>query len=669
MGRQPVGQTHARASRYLSPMRRLSRTVRLLSALALVVLLFAAWTEANRPVVGPHGRLALSLFRSGLDSLPVLKGDYFWTSGRCAGCHGRDLLGEASIDPATGHDVNVVNDWRSSLMANSARDPFFRAKLDHEVLVNPDHAEGLSNKCLSCHAPMAMHEERMAGRPPFTIAMLDTSVLASDGVSCLACHMQSPGPAGQRFSGDVLFDSARVYGPYADDQINPNIMEFFVGLTPGFGDHIVNSEVCAGCHTLITQTVDLDGNYTGDEFVEQATYHEWKNSVYSANGTQCNTCHLPRIEGPVILAAEYAFLNGQTPFGLHHLVGGNVHMLELMKENREALGVPATEAQFDSTIARSRALLTQRTLDIDVDLVDRTTDTAFFDVRFQNRAGHRFPSGYPSRRAFVRLVVRDALGDTVFVSGDFDADHEVVGHDAVYEPHYDVIRHEDEVQIYELVMGDVNADPTTVLERAKQPLKDNRLVPLGFLTSHPSYDTTRIAGNVLSDADFNRTLLNEEGSGTDVVHYHVPLNGTTSALYATAEVYYQSMPPAWNAEMFSFHSARIDTFRTMLSESDGTPILVAADSVALGPLGVAQRPNERFNVMPNPTADGTIDIRHPASDAVEVLAVYAADGRAVPVRPTRRAGGWRVDLPVAAGVYFVHLRVNGAAVLQRVVRQ
>lgn len=650
-------------------MPRLPRSVRLLLAVVTVVLVFAGWTEANRPVLGPHGRLALTLYRSGLDSLPVLQGDYFWTSGRCAGCHGRDLLGEASIDPATGHDVNVVDDWRSGIMANSARDPFFRAKLDHEVLVNPGHSDALSNKCLSCHAPLAMHEERMAGRPPFTLAMLDTSVLASDGVSCLACHMQSPGPAGNYFSGDVHFDSARVYGPYADDQINPAIMEFFVGLTPGFGEHIVNSEVCAGCHTLITQTVDLDGNYTGDRFVEQATYHEWKNSVYSTNGTQCNTCHMPRIAGPVILAAEYAFLNGQTPFGLHHLVGGNKHMLEIMKANREALAIPATEAQFDSTIARTDRLLTQRTLDVDVTLEERTSDTAYFRVHLQNRAGHRFPSGYPSRRAFVRFVVRTAGGDTLFVSGAFDSTHEVIGHDATHEPHYDVIRTSDEVQIYELVMGDVNGNETTVLERAKAPLKDNRLVPLGFLTSHPSYDTTRLAGGVLDDPDFNRNLQNEEGSGTDAVHYHVVLNGNTQALFATAEVFYQTMPPAWNAEMFAFQSARIDSFRTMLGESDGTPILVAADSVALGPLGVTQRPAERLVVLPNPTMDGLVEIRQNADDQVEYMALYDVRGNLIDARPERRANGWRLRLPDTPGVYFVHLRVNGAAVLQRVVRR
>lgn len=634
-----------------------------------VVLLFAAWTEANRPVLGPHGNLELALFRSTTDSLPVLQSTWFWTSGRCAGCHGRDLLGEASIDPATGHDVNVVSDWRSTLMGNSARDPFFRAKLDHETLVNPGHADAISNKCLSCHAPLAVYEELLSERPPFTHAMLDTSVLASDGVSCLACHMQSTEGTGSFFSGVLRFDSARAYGPYAEDQINPAIMQAFVGITPGFGAHMVNSAVCAGCHTLITETIDLEGNLTGDEFVEQATYHEWKNSIYSASGTQCNTCHMPRIEGPIILAAEYTFLNPQTPFGLHHLAGANVHMLEIMKANRVALGIPATEAQFDSTIARTKAMLNQRSLDVDVDLIDRTSDTVYFDVRLLNRAGHRFPSGYPSRRAFVEFVVLDANNDTVFASGTIDDSYEVIGHDISYEPHYNTIRRPDEVQIYELVMGDVNGDPTTVLERAKDPLKDNRLVPMGFSTTHTSYDTTRIAGLALSDPDFNRNDLNEEGSGTDVVHYHAPVTGVDGALRAVARVYYQPLPPAWNAEMFAFNSARIDTFRTMLDASDGTPTLVASDSLGIAPLGMEEAAGERIAVYPNPSVDGRVVLHASDKDRVEVLALFDARGRQVPLQPQRSGNTWRIQLPATTGMYYLHLRVNGMPLLKRMVRQ
>lgn len=650
-------------------MVRFPRSLRLSFTVVVVVLLFAAWTEATRPVRGPHGRLALSLYRSGLDSLPVLQSLYFSTAGRCAGCHGHDLLGQASMDPATGHDVNVVGDWRSTMMANSARDPYFQAKLDHEVLVNPAHHDVLSNKCLSCHAPLAVHEARMAGHPPFTLAMLDTSILAQDGVSCMSCHAQSPTTAGLAFNGEMGFDSARIYGPYHEDQINPNIMQFFVGLTPGYGEHIVNSTVCAGCHTLITQTVDLSGNPTGDEFVEQATYHEWKNSVYSTNETHCNTCHMPRIDGPVVLAAEYAFLNPQTPFGLHHLVGGNVQMLEILKANRELLAIPATEAQFDSTIARTHALLTQRTLDLTIALEDRSTDTAFFAVRLENRAGHRFPSGAPARRAFVRFVVRNAAGDTLFVSGALDAEHEVIGHDTGYEPHHDVIHDPGQVQIYELVMGDVTGNATTILERAKEPLKDNRLVPLGFTTTHPSYDTTRLAGHVLDDPDFNRSLLNEEGSGTDVIHYHVALNGDHSALTATAEVFFQAVPPGSIREMLTHHSERIDRFRTMMQLSDATPIRVAVDSMALGPLGVPLQDRHRIVVLPNPTPDGVVEIRHAREDRVEFAAAFDVRGQAVAVSPTHTTGLLRLHLPTTPGMYLVHLRVNGTSLLQRIVRR
>lgn len=632
-----------------------------------VVLLFAGWSEANRPVHGPHSALELALFRSTTDSLPVVQSGYFWTSGRCAGCHGRDLLGQTSIEPGTGRDINVVNDWRSSIMANSARDPFFRAKLDHEQLVNPELGEVIGVKCLKCHAPLAVYEEQLSGHPPFTTAMLDTSVLASDGVSCLACHMQGPNGTGTTFSGELHFDSAHVYGPYSDDEIEPSIMQNFVGFTPGYGEHIVNSEVCAGCHTLITETVDMEGVPTGDAFVEQATYHEWKNSVYPAAGTMCNTCHMPRIEGPIILAAEYAFLNPQTPFGLHHLAGANVHMLEILKAQREVLGIPATEVQFDSTIARTRAMLTQRTLDIDLDLDDRTSDTAYFSVRLENRAGHRFPSGYPSRRAFIQFVVTNALGDTVFKSGTVDGTYEVLGHDANYEPHYNVITAPDQVQIYEMVMGDVNDNVTTVLERAKRPLKDNRLVPLGFVTSHPSYDTTLIAGMALVDPDFNRNALNEEGSGSDIVHYHLPVFGYDGPLFASARVFYQPMPPKWNDEMFAHSSALINTFRDMLDASDGTPTLVAVDSIGIGALGMQNRNLTEVTVLPNPTENGWINIL--AEERIDAITVFDARGKMVVVNSERMDRRYRIQLPEASGLYFVQVRVGEKVVLKRVLRR
>ncbi len=646
---------------------RFSKPVLFLLGAIMIVVLFAGWSEANRPVKGPHSHLELALLHAGRD-IPWVTGTYFATATRCSGCHGHDAQGLASLD-ADGNDVNVYDDWRSTMMANSARDPFFRAKMSHEGLVNPAHQEALENKCLSCHAPMGVHEERMLGHEPFTAAMLDTSALGLDGVSCLSCHMQSPGSAGSFFSGDLQFDSARVYGPYAEDQINPNIMAEFVGWTPGFGEHMVDSRNCAGCHTLITETVDLEGAYTGDVFVEQSTYHEWKNSIYSATGVHCNTCHLPRIYEPIILAAEYAFLDPQSPFGKHHMVGGNVHMLEILKANRDLLGIDATEAQFDSTIARTERMLQHSTLDINLSMTDRDADTVRYAVKLENRAGHRFPSGYPSRRAFIEFVVLDAMNDTVFKSGILRSDLEVEGRDEFFEPHYELISDPSQVQIYELVMGDVNGNETTVLERAKTPIKDNRLVPLGFSMSHISYDTTLIAGAALSDANFNRNEMGIEGSGSDIVHYHVPLNGTTSALQAFARVYYQPVPPGWNAEMFSHSSAEIDAFRNMLDANDGTPTLVVADSLMLGPVGIHQRLEDGLVIHPNPAEDGWINITGEGASTVELVSLHDASGRKHPLNSERHARGWRIELPASPGVYMLVMKIEDRTVLKRIIRR
>ncbi len=650
--------------------------VQVLGVLMGVMLVLVGWTEATAPRFGPHSALDMLTLRdqrSSSDGLVVQYSTFFATAGRCSGCHGHDTLALA-MTSENGTDVNVSDDWRSTMMGNSARDPFFLAKVSHEVQVNPAHQVAIENKCLGCHAPLGMHEERMLGHAPFTIAMLDTSVMGHDGVSCLACHQQQPDSAGRFFSGDLHFgpephhdgdSSARVYGPYPDDEINAAIMTFFVGFRPGFGQHIQDGRVCAGCHSLITETLDLDGNATGGHFVEQATWHEWKNSIYPADlQTSCRGCHMPRIDDAIVLASEYAFLNGHSPFGEHHLAGGNTFMLKLLKNHIADLGIPATATQFDSTIARTLRNL-HKSVDLSLALTDRTPDTAYIDAHLINRIGHKFPSGYPSRRAFVQVIALNATGDTLFQSGRWDSTNELYGHDAGYEPHHDVITQGDQVQIYELVMGDVNNNVTTTLERAASPLKDNRLVPQGFSTTSPFYDTTRIAGVPTSDIDFNHDALGVEGNGGDIVHYHIAMNGYTGALHVHAHVYYQPVPPLWNQEMFGFHSAPIDTFRTLYQEADGTPELVTSDTLFDNSIGInARGSSEGVRAFPNPTMDGTVLIT--GSD-IERITVYDVAGRETQVSTQRRANGWRCELPDAAGVYNIVITTPRGDRLLRVV--
>jgi len=79
--------------------------------------------------------------------------DLFLTSYRCKGCHGFDPAGIANVTLA-GIDINLFDDWETSMMGLAGVDPLWRAKVRHESLVNPAHADELQTLCTSCHAPM-----------------------------------------------------------------------------------------------------------------------------------------------------------------------------------------------------------------------------------------------------------------------------------------------------------------------------------------------------------------------------------------------------------------------------------------------------------------------------------------------------------------------------------
>src|SRR5690606_40075326 len=60
-------------------------------------------------------------------------------------------------------------------------------------------------------------------------------------------------------------------------------------------------------------------------------------------------------------------------------------------------------------------------------------------------SGHKFPTGFPSRRAWLHVTLTDAAGEVVFESGAWTEEGKVVGDDhdadpARYEPHHALIR-------------------------------------------------------------------------------------------------------------------------------------------------------------------------------------------------------------------------------------
>ncbi|MFT4679313.1 MAG: hypothetical protein ACI84C_002218 [Flavobacteriales bacterium] len=641
-----------------------------LFAIALVLVIANLAFVDQKEASTFHSWEELMQIRGGSSiDLPQGTNSLFTGSGRCAGCHGHDPNLNAGYT-AEGVDVNLVDDWRATMMANAAKDPFWRAKVSHEVAVNPQHQDILEDKCTSCHASQGHFAAHFDGDEFYSIAEMTLDSLALDGVSCSSCHQQREEGIGQSFSGELVFDNDTIYGPYGNDPDEDPIfeqpMQSFVGYTPVYGGHIGESELCAGCHTLVTNTVDLEGEPTGGTFTEQATYHEWVNSVYNneQNDGECQSCHLPQLDEPIVISANYAFLPGREPYGQHFLTGANSFMLEVLKENIPELGIWATEEQFDVAIERTISQLQNQSVTIELSELGVDIDSAYYELKLTNLAGHKFPSGYPSRRAYIEFLALEEDGDTLFSSGVLQSNYEVNGQNGTYEPHYDLITDEEQVQIYEMVMADVNGDVTTVLERADVPIKDNRLVPLGFSSDHYNYDTTLVAGLALNDPNFN--FEGAEGSGTDRIEYHFPLEDYAGTISIKARLWYQTAPPKWNDEMFAYSTPEIEAFEemywevgpapVMVDEEVTTMVIVHADEVVL---------DSNPSIYPNPTSDSVnIDAR---GDMIELIQVYNASGLLVQEsRPN--SVGTRLKLNVGQGIYFLRIKTTNGVHLTEVVK-
>lgn len=546
-----------------------------------VILLFLM-TILNHPAksFNPEKNPALPL-PTGYNSL-------FAGSGECLMCHN-------SIVDGQGNDISIVNWWKSTMMANSTKDPFWRAKVSYETIKNPALQEEIESTCTRCHAAMGSFDAFFNGQTHYSMQELYQDPIANDGVSCTVCHQISAESMGN-FSGNIQFgENHTIWGPYMD--IFPNPMINNTGYTPAYGSHIKESELCANCHTLLTPTVDLEGQLTGTYFVEQAIYHEWKNSDSFQNQVSCQDCHLPEIDESIVISSMPPWLGGQTPFGKHELVGANVFMLRLLKNNIEELGLTADEQDFDATISRTLDKLQESSIHLSMSILDRENDSLYVEVQIENLAGHKLPAGYPSRQVFIQLTVLNENGEEIFISGQLDENYQIIDEDLPYEPHHSIITQENQVQIYQMVMANVAGEVTTTLLHADHALKDNRLTPIGFSTEHPSYDTIQIVGLANNDLDFN-----DNQAGGDRIYYHIPIHNELGDIEVQAKVFYQTVNHRWLEDMFEESSEEIDNFQEMYDEADLNPILMKSISMTSLGLGTIET-KEWPHIYPNPTRD------------------------------------------------------------------
>jgi mono/diheme cytochrome c family protein len=403
---------------------------------------------------------------------------------------------------------------------------------------------------------MARYESRQAGHEGEVFSHLDFDPddhgdrLAADGVSCSLCHQIGKEKLGTResFVGGFVIDPPNAqgerleYGPFPVDAGHVRIMRSSSeGFRPVEAPHIRQSEVCATCHSLYTTALGPGGKPMG-ELPEQVPYQEWLHSDYRQTQS-CQSCHMPAVEG----MAPIASVLPQPRSGVvrHSFIGGNFFMLGLLNRFRNEQSVVAEPQELSAGAERTRIHLQTESSRLTVERAEVRGGRLEADIAVENLAGHKLPTAYPSRRAWLHVVVRDRNGRAVFESGALSADGSIQGNDndtdaARFEPHYTEVRAADQVQIYEPVLADHAGAVTTGLLAAVRYLKDNRLLPRGF-DKRTAHKDVAVIGHALEDNDFT-------ASG-DRIRYSVAVGEAPGPFRIEAELRYQTIGFRWASNL------------------------------------------------------------------------------------------------------------------------
>ena len=504
----------------------------------------------------------------------------FSGSGTCVLCH------EGLRDEA-GSDVSLTTAWRSTMMANAAKDPVWQAKVSSEVARFPMLQEVIEEKCVTCHMPMAKTQAEVDAQPiaaqgdGFFDPAHTLHEAGIEGVSCTLCHQIGDVGLGTMasFTGGYSVDTSteppvrQIFGPYEGPFGRP--MQMHTGYVPVYGAHTEASELCATCHNLYTPYVDAEGNVLG-EFPEQTPYTEWENSSFGGS-VPCQGCHMPQAAGGVVISLMPGGLPPRQPFYQHWFVGGNALMLRILADWGGELEVTADAAHFDATLARVVDQVGQRTASLTVDSLEREDGILTLTLKVTALTGHKFPTSFPSRRAWLHVTVTDAGGAVIWESGARNADGAISGNaadadPAAFEPHYDVITQPDQVQIYEPIMGDNEGQVTYTLLRAAQYLKDNRVLPSGAekATLPPEIG---VYGEAAGDANFL--------GGSDLVTYKMEIGGATGPFTVSAELLYEPLSYQFVADLLADETELTERFGGYYRQTDTAPLVVAAIQPAI----------------------------------------------------------------------------------------
>lgn len=415
----------------------------------------------------------------------------------------------APANCASCHVNHIVDNFAGSMMANSVRDPLFRAALQ---VANQDVKFG-GDTCIRCHAPNAWLNGRssIAGDPTSTDGRL---LNAEDlqGVACSTCHRLVPPTATAGEAAGDAAERAALTGPfitgssaYLVDRNDVRRGPFNIASAPhavAQSSFLQSAELCATCHDIDNPILSFDatskefklnalntGASASDHlFPVERTYSEWKASTFAAGGvsgldypglkhstgtqngpiTLCQDCHMPTVSSPLTNGGPTRTV------GQHQWAGGSAAWQDGIVNLWQNVAADTSFNKTQTTINKTLGLdMLKRGAQVDVAIVNGQ-----LEVKVTNNTGHKLPTGYAEgRRMWIEIY--ELRGSTpVFTSGLMSG---VVG-PLIQDPF---------LKSYEIKLGLTNAHAQNIGRPEiagegfhfilnNKVFKDNRIPPRGF---------------------------------------------------------------------------------------------------------------------------------------------------------------------------------------------
>ena len=325
-------------------------------------------------------------------------------------------------------------------------------------------------------------------------------------------------------------------------------------------------------------------------------------------------------------------LSPRSPYGQHELVGLNVFLLKMFQQFPDVLGIrinnpsglPGSVAPLVTTEQRMLDQALNATAAIKVKPSwDASRKTLTAQVEVENKTGHKLPSGVSFRRAFIALEVLDKDGNTLWASGRTndagvivdeknqpiagehwwkpDCSARIPASEQRWQPHYQKITQQDQAQIYQDLSKDKQGFLTTSFLSIDDEVKDNRLLPHGFLPRADRLKISRALGDTTPlDSQVDENLATaveskgvngdkdyEEGGFDNLTYVISNLAGSPATIRVT--LYSQSTAPYFLQDRFCVAPDGPDTQRLYFlaghlnldgTEADGWKLRIVQNSVS-----------------------------------------------------------------------------------------